>query len=220
MPYVSKAERDWMTLREALAHIKTVEDCNLRAAWGQLREAIGDQEVKVRWADVTLELSTIGPGHYLEEDDVPPTAGRFWKTARVIFSGMGRVLDDPACRSKSIRLKLIREYRLHYRPLLVLREHVEKNWPGDSAEQLSSRGRTSASKDIVRAGRRSDRDLVWQTLDGMRKRGADLGVSQKRLAELIAKENDRQLDHDRGWKERTIVQHVSDWLKEHGLTPG
>ncbi len=133
---------------------------------------------------------------------------------------MGRVLDDPACRSKSIRLKLIREYRLHYRPLLVLREHVEKNWPGDSAEQLSSRGRTSASKDIVRAGRRSDRDLVWQTLDGMRKRGADLGVSQKRLAELIAKENDRQLDHDRGWKERTIVQHVSDWLKEHGLTPG
>src|SRR5438128_2126476 len=118
MAYVSRMEREcarWMALREALAHIQTAEDCNRKAAWDQLRDAIADQEIPVRWGDVTLDLSTIGGGHYVEQDDVPPTNKRFWKTARAIFTGGGRILDDPACRSKSIRLKLIREDKLSYR---------------------------------------------------------------------------------------------------------
>ena len=220
MPYVSKAEREragWMTLREALDHIQMTGDCNLRAAWDH---AIGDQEARVRWADASLDLSTIGDGSYVDEDNVPPTAEGFWKSARAIFTGEGSVLDDPACRSQSVRIKLIREGKLGYRRLLVLREHVEKNWPGDSAEHLSSGESTSATKDIIRAGRPSARNLVWQTLDRMLARGDQLGVSQKRLAESIAQENDKKLGRDRGWNERTIVSHVSDWLKADGLTTG
>jgi hypothetical protein len=117
-----------MTLREALAHIETAEDCGLKAAWDQLRDAIGDREAAVRWADVSLDLSTIGGGHYIEEDDVPPSEKWFWKSAWVKFKGEGRVLDDSVRRGKDVRLKLIREGKLSYRPLLVLREHVEKNW--------------------------------------------------------------------------------------------
>jgi hypothetical protein len=72
MPYVSRAEQEralWMTLREALEHIQMREGCNLRAAWDQLQKAIGDQEVKVRWAGVRLEnQSTINGDQYFAED--------------------------------------------------------------------------------------------------------------------------------------------------------
>jgi hypothetical protein len=219
MPYVSKAEQErarWMTLREALTHIKTVEECNLRAAWDQLRETIGDQEAKVRWADVSLELSSIDGGHYIEEDDVPPTEKGFWQSARVIFSGQGSVLDDPACRRKTIRLNLIRESRLHYRPLLVLREDVLRHWLGRSAEDLSNM-ESAASKPIRKPGRPSARDLVRQTLNLMRSAGTNLNLPHKHLANLVAQENGKKLG-DRGWNERTVVQHISEWLEENGLS--
>jgi hypothetical protein len=218
MPYVSKAKRErrWMTLREALAHIKTVEDCNFRAAWEQLGEAIGDQAVKVRWGDVSLELSSLGGGHYIEEDDVPPTQKRFWRSARVIFSGHGSVLDDPANRSEAVRLKLIRQYRLQYRPLLVLREDVLRHWPARSAEKPSNMESARASKAIRKEGRPSARDLVRQTLDSLRSAGTDLSLPHKRLAELVAQKSGKQLG-SKGWKERTILQHISDWLKENGF---
>jgi hypothetical protein len=133
VPYVSKLAEErakWMTLREALAHIEALDRVSPRAAWDQLREAIGDQAVAVRWADVTLEPSTMLEGHYVEEDDIPPTGERFWKLARIIFAGGGRVLDDPACRGSRVRLRLILDGKLHYRPLLVRREAVvERLWP-------------------------------------------------------------------------------------------
>jgi hypothetical protein len=222
MPYVSKMAQErarWMTLREAVAHIATADHCSFRAAWLQLRTAIGDQEVSVRWAGVRVENHTSDGDQYFAEDLGPPMTKRFWESARAVFIGPGCVLDDPACQSQRIRRKLIREGTLRYRGLLVLREHVEKIWPGGSAEHLASRESVSASNDIGARGRPSAHDSVWQTLDRMRNGGANLGLSQKRLAELVAQDNDKKLDHDMGWSERTIVQHVSDWLKEQGLTP-
>jgi hypothetical protein len=132
MPYVSNADREhalWVTLREAVEHIEEVEHCSFRAAWDQLRAAIGDQAVMVRWGDVSLELSTIHDGHYIVDDDVPPNNKWFWKSARAIFVGTGCLLDDPACRAKNTRLKLIREGTLRYRPVLIQREAVERIWP-------------------------------------------------------------------------------------------
>jgi hypothetical protein len=132
MPYVSNADRErarWMTLREAVEHIEEVEHRGFRAAWDQLRAAIGDQKVLVRWANVSLDLSSIDEGRYIEEDDVPPRERWFWKSARAIFTGDGRILDDPARHGKSARLKLIREGKICYRPVLVRRDAVEQIWP-------------------------------------------------------------------------------------------
>jgi hypothetical protein len=157
MPYVSKSAEErakWMTLCEAVAHIEIVERCSFRVAWDQLRDAIGDQAVMVRWGDVSLELSTIRDGHYIEEDDVPPNNEWFWTSARAIFVGTGRVLDDPACRAKNIRLKLIREGELHYRPLLVRREAVERIWPiaGETAKpHAPTVNLTSDASRLIRA---------------------------------------------------------------------
>lgn len=113
-----------MTLREALAHIEMVEGCSLKAAWDQLGEAIGDHEVEVRWPHTLTRT-----GAYDDEDIGPSTDKRFWKSARVIPTGGGKILDDPACRAKDVRLKLIRAGELHYRPVFVRREAVERIWP-------------------------------------------------------------------------------------------
>jgi hypothetical protein len=132
MPYVSRAEREraqWWTLREALEHIQEIEDCTMRVAWDHLRTAIGDQEVPVRWGDVSLDLSTINEGQYIYDDDVPPKEKWFWKSARVMFTGKGRVLDDHARHGRNSRIRLIRQGKLNYRPLLVRREAAERIWP-------------------------------------------------------------------------------------------
>jgi hypothetical protein len=62
MPYISEAERKraehlarlgqrWMPLAEAVSQIRTAENCDQKEAWRQLRNAIIDEKVSVRWAD-------------------------------------------------------------------------------------------------------------------------------------------------------------------------
>jgi hypothetical protein len=126
MPYQSKADREraqWMTLREALTHIGKAERCTLKAALRQLGEAIADREIDARWPHA-LHLS----GDW-DEDLGPPRDIRFWKSARFILAGGGRILDDPACRTHHVRLQLIREGKLHYRRVLIRRDDVERIWP-------------------------------------------------------------------------------------------
>jgi hypothetical protein len=167
VPYVSKLAEErakWMMLREALAHIEVVDRVSPRAAWDQLREAIGDQAVAVRWAGVTLEPSTILEEHYIEEDDVPSTSRRFWKLARIVFFGGGRVLDDPACRGIRVRLRLILDGKLHYRPLLVRREAVEKLWPRlDKGAEASPP--TDQIRDTEDSSSVSDNAVVSRAID-------------------------------------------------------
>jgi hypothetical protein len=129
MPYLSKAARErarWMTLREALVHIGTLENCSLKAAWNQLREAIIDGEVRAFWIDLGPKAYAIAVGRWIDET---PSDTRFWESARIIFTGEGRILDDPAVHSTEERLKLVRTRELRYRPVKVLREGVEKIWP-------------------------------------------------------------------------------------------
>lgn len=54
MPYTSKMAQEraqWMTLVEALAHIRSSEKCSSLSAQVQLKRAIGDGDVPVKWAD-------------------------------------------------------------------------------------------------------------------------------------------------------------------------
>jgi hypothetical protein len=129
MPYTSRMAQErarWMTLREALAHIEKAELCSLKDAWRQLREAIADREIDARWPHA-LQLTRVGD--YDDEDIGPSRDIRFWKSARYILGGGGRILDDPACRPNHARLKLIREGKLHYRSVLVRKDDVERVWP-------------------------------------------------------------------------------------------
>jgi hypothetical protein len=129
MAYVSKTARErarWMTLREALVHIAKAEHCSLKTALTQLGAAIADHEVEVRWPE-SLKLTRMGS--YDDEDIGPPTNISFWKSARVILTGDGSILDDPAYRSKRARLQLIRDGKLRYRRVLVHRGAVERIWP-------------------------------------------------------------------------------------------
>jgi hypothetical protein len=129
MPYTSKMARErarWMTLREGIAHIEKAEHCSSKAARKQLGEAIADREVDARWPHA-LHLTRMGD--YEDEDIGPPRNMRFWKSARYILGGSGSILDDPACRPNHVRLKLIRENKLHYRSVLIRRDDVERIWP-------------------------------------------------------------------------------------------
>ncbi len=56
MPYVSETEkiraqimgRRWMTLADAISHIRMTEKCDQAEGWRQLRNAIHDGNVRVR----------------------------------------------------------------------------------------------------------------------------------------------------------------------------
>jgi hypothetical protein len=112
-----------MTLREALTHIGKAEHCSLKAASRQLGGAIADREVDARWPHA-LHLS----GDWDDEDIGPPRDARFWRSARVVLVAGGSILDDPSCRTNHTRLQLIRNGTLHYRPVLISREAVERIW--------------------------------------------------------------------------------------------
>src|SRR5262249_1685690 len=112
MPYISKKAQQraqWMTLREALAHIEKAEQGSLKAAWMQLGEAFSDGEVDIRWS------SAIHLRHDGWDDIGPPRNIYLWKSARRIFIRGGLILDDRGHRQHSVRLRLVREEKLHYR---------------------------------------------------------------------------------------------------------
>ena len=62
-------------------------------------------------------------------------------------------------------------------------------------------------------GRPSVRETVRATLDQMRDDGTPMNVPQKTLAAEVAQRNGVTLG-SRGWSERCIIQHTSEWLKE------
>jgi hypothetical protein len=126
MPYQSKADREraqWMTLREALAHVEKAEHCSLKAAWAQFGEAAADGELDVRWSH-SIHLTR----DWDDEDIGPPRNKRFWTSARRIFIRGGVILDDPISRKNSVRLQLIRQNRLLYRGVLIRRDDVKRLW--------------------------------------------------------------------------------------------
>lgn len=236
MTYVSKAERErarWMTAAEAINHIQKADSCGRDEAWIQLSKAIADGKVPNRWADVSLEPSTGRPGHYVEhyadEDDVPPTSRRFWAVAWFRFSGGGRIFYDPALRPRRVQRELVQTGKLEFRPLLVLREAVDAIWPvasrtiadvetRDTRSDNTAGIRATSSEAAHTGGRPSIKQLVWHTLSQMRDEGYSMAQPQKTIADVIARRNGKQLG-DRGWSERTVLTHVSDWLKENGLSP-
>jgi hypothetical protein len=205
---MAQERAQWMTLREALAQIEKAEHCSLKAAWTLFGEACSDDQLDVRWSHC-IHLTR---GDWDDEDIGPPRTMRFWRLARRILIRGGEILDDPVSRKNSVRLQLIRQNKLRYRPVLIRRADVERIW-------RTEKGREQERADIRRKeGRPSVKYKVWKTLQEMRDESHPLGAPQKHLATLVAKRNGRNLG-DKGWNERTIIQHVSTWLRDKGLSP-
>jgi hypothetical protein len=112
MPYISKEQRQkekwdqlrahWMTLVEAINHIRRSEKCSEEDALSQLREAIGDGAVKARWDDLPmydddyflwLEITDI-EGLWKHPQVRTPSGSTFWRHIPIRLEGTGSVLDD------------------------------------------------------------------------------------------------------------------------------
>ena len=99
-----------------------------------------------------------------------------------------------------------------YRPLLIFRADILRLWP-EPVERMP--GEQSNSK--PGPGRPSERDQIWTTLSEMQRTRSlplTLNRSQKKILEGLAKKLNFTIG-SRGWSERTVLQHISDWQKEN-----
>jgi hypothetical protein len=140
LPYVSKAEREraqWMTLVEVVNHVQLSQRCDQAAALSQLRMALADQEVPVRWkADPRPQgIFHIGPAPIFSVDQVSTDAS-YWIQTLIFLDGDGRVIDQPPFQYLEAEGELPPPQRLgRPRPLLLLRSRVLELWqmPSDTA---------------------------------------------------------------------------------------
>ena len=100
-----------------------------------------------------------------------------------------------------------------YRPLLIFRADILRLWPEE--RDLVKRMPVEQSNNESGRGRPSARDQIWAALAEMQNEGSlPPNGNQKQIATEVAK----RLNHEigsRGWSERTIVEHISDWQKEN-----
>jgi hypothetical protein len=85
MAYISRAERqrqEWMTLNEAIRHIRQVDRCDEAAALQRLRKALGDGAVEARWGsdEFSSQLFEIQPRR-------PLRLATFWLTVPINEGG-------------------------------------------------------------------------------------------------------------------------------------
>lgn len=116
------------------------------------------------------------------------------KTLRFILRGAGIV-----------------RYDNEYRPLLILRADILRLWPDPS--NLVKQMLVEESDSKKRRGRPSQRDQIWAALSEMKSQELlPLSGNQKKIAEDVAKNCNHKIG-SRGWSERTVLQHISDWQK-------
>jgi hypothetical protein len=215
MPYKTKAELErerWMTLPEAVAHIRSVDKCNECEARRQLIAALADG-VRVlgplKWEREPGDRGAPFGVSSITGPTGPPLGGA-WSEAE-INSKTGRVRDDWDSGK--------------WRVLLILRQGVLGTWqstPNRSEHPDSISANVGGLATANAGGRPSSSDQVYDELWTMQKEGCDMSRPQKRLAEEVAKRLGKTLGDDKtpgdpGWSERTIIQHVRDWLRDSGL---
>jgi hypothetical protein len=203
MPYKTTAEKErekWMTLPEAVIHIRSADGCDEEEARRQLIAALADLDAH--------RLAPLGPRRWAQEDGVQMSGlapvGPVWLEAQINWE-TGTVRDDwDAANYGKWRLLLISRWRVYHQ------------WPSREANTDSRGGPSESPVSLVRnaGGRPTVREQVVDALLKMRSEGVDLNLKHTRLAELAAKHSGKSLG-DPGWNERTIVAHVSSWLRDN-----
>jgi len=142
MPYKSEAERErenWMTLPEAVAHIRSADCCDEKVARQQLVKALAD--------------GVLGPLRWdREEDDKPPPFGYAPATVPTDAPPLGRDWLAAIIRWKTgtVRDDWSEHRNGKWRLLLIHRFKVKQQWPLSSAsEPLSSASDATAKTHVV-----------------------------------------------------------------------
>jgi hypothetical protein len=210
MPYKTTAEKErekWMTLPEAVTHIRSADGCDEEEARRQLIAALAEglRPLGVlKWERERNDRSPpMGYTPATTPTDTPPT-GPAWLKAKIRWKD-GRVRDDWG------------EYKPgKWRVLLIQRHSVHRVWHSREANTESRGGPLENPVSLVRkaGGRPSVRDQVYDTLEKMRSAGDDLTLPNKKLAEVVAKRKYKKLG-DPNWNKRTIEGHISTWKREH-----
>jgi hypothetical protein len=164
MSYVTKFEREkrgWMTLAEAVEHVRIVEGYpandpalqievhpifwlrsrdTLDRALQQIRAALVDGEIPVRWASATL-----WPDFFFANDD-PPQEGTFWFIAAIYPSENYAVLDQETPKVLGDN-EWAPDPLGSKRQLLLLRAKVHELWP--SPEMVKTKDPIRSFKKIL-----------------------------------------------------------------------
>lgn len=138
MSYKSKAELErerWMTLPEAVEHIRAADRCDVDGACQQIVKALADG-VRVlgplRWERERGDKPPpFGYSAAIVPTDEPPL-GRDWGSAEICWD-TGRVRDDRSEHKNG-----------NWRVLLILRAKIEQHWP--LAAALNSVGETPVAR--------------------------------------------------------------------------
>jgi hypothetical protein len=130
MPYKSKAEQKselWMTLPEAVQHIRTTEHVDVRSARGELLKALKDDAFSLRGIDLVRWKSTFEisgrkrPAKLAPLPDIPPR-GQEWSQAKIRWAS-GKVLDPHGALKNE---KWVPTWRVVW----LSRSKVMQLWPG------------------------------------------------------------------------------------------
>ena len=155
MPYVSRAARDrklWITPKEARAHVCETERCAHEEAEQQIRHALADTKIKLRWADskpidyYTNGRAKFGMDQPPKEPDAVQNEDHDWLKAKLDWES-GRTHDPQAYFFNKLRRMNAQGTgkKPHQwddeRPLLLLKSDVMKLWPkddgpGDEVDEL------------------------------------------------------------------------------------
>jgi hypothetical protein len=220
MPYKSKAARErahYLTFVEAVGHVCAVDQCDSESAVAQLLSAIIDNEVQPIWADAR-EFETSPAGR--ESLGQRWIRAVFWSRERISLENGGMALDDGINTPDEVRKEAVAAGIIGYRPFLLKRADVLRIWPKTSvSKSQQDRGVRPLGPDTPsNKGRPTTRDLIRNTLSLMHEEGVSLNRVQMALATEIVQRNGKQFNAP-GWSERTVLKHVSDWLKDSGISP-
>jgi len=216
-----------MTLAETVHHIQTALNCDLDKAVAQLRDVVRDGEMQSRHDPSKYLTKNYFKNVVLRPpivEDVPPSLvecgqeilnDRFWEHALIVLNHVVCEFDvyDKA------------ENELIYRPTFFLREDILRHWPitnvGDGTPASPAQKRSKCSRRSKReVGRPTISEVaISSTLDRMRDEGYPISThTDKELATEVARRNAVALG-TRGWSERTVRRHVSDWRNKNPAPP-
>lgn len=203
----------WLSGLEAITQIMSATQCDATTAWNELRIAISEETILVKWAsmgpkfiEIDGELSQV----FLRERPI----STFWKNAEMNFQS-GFVLDDSKTRipndpTGAFRRQLIQNGQLSYRAFVVLYAAIIAYWPAreSNGQPFASSARPAQRKS---PGPKNNEPIIWATLDQMRAEGYNFNKVQDAIAADVCQRNKRKPD-SKGWGSRSVKGHIKSWL--------
>ena len=163
------------------------DSCDRDSALKQLRKALGDRKLRIKWDKELLRLSP-----YILYAHRPPEGTTFWQQARI---------DDDD--------KVLDPETENWRTLLILKDDVFQFWPETSVASAGSEsGKAGPITKAKGRGRPIACNDVHQAADRLSQQGRKLkGMPQKEREALVVEASGRCL--------RTVQKYLPSWLEKH-----